>query len=256
MIVRIKRFWDNLETLEQKLFWIIQGIVITVSVFGTFITMAEQVNRSAELMCLANVVVSVLVALFVRKTGYYSAGFFIVIFYYACIYSPVQFFLCGATDSAGPYYLLVGPFLSSFIDNRRIRFFSATLTVIAGVLDENGNLIADEQKKPKTESVVSDSTSQTMRDMLVGVRSGDGGQYDPKGYRIGVKTGTAETLNEQGLYTSEKTNASALGFGGSGGQGAVVHAGSLTGVEVYGLQHGGAAEYVDTNACKRGGQGN
>ena len=92
-------------------------------------------------------------------------------------------------------------------------------TVIAGVLDENGNLIADEQKKPKTESVVSDSTSQTMRDMLVGVRSGDGGQYDPKGYRIGVKTGTAETLNEQGLYTSEKTNASALGFGGSGGQG-------------------------------------
>ena len=85
-------------------------------------------------MCLANVVVSVLVALFVRKTGYYSAGFFIVIFYYACIYSPVQFFLCGATDSAGPYYLLVGPFLSSFIDNRRIRFFSATLTVIAGVL--------------------------------------------------------------------------------------------------------------------------
>ena len=41
---------------------------------------------------------SVLVALFVRKTGYYSAGFFIVIFYYACIYSPVQFFLTDSTQ--------------------------------------------------------------------------------------------------------------------------------------------------------------
>ena len=134
MVVRIKRFWDNLETLEQKLFWIIQGIVIIVSIFGTFITMAEQVNRSAEMLCLANVVVSVVVALFVRKTGSYSAGFFILIVYYSCIYSPIQFFFCGATDSAGPYYLLVGPFLSSFIDNRRIRFFSATFTIITGFL--------------------------------------------------------------------------------------------------------------------------
>ena len=45
-------------------------------------------------------------------------------------------------------------------------------------------------------------------------------------------------------------------YRGSGGQGAIVHAGSLAGVEEYGLQHGGAAEYVDTNACKRGWQGN
>ncbi len=133
MFVRLKKFWDNLETLEQKLFWIIQCVFIIVSVFGTILTVYESVNRAAELLCLANFVICVLVAIFVRKTGSYSIGFFIVIFYYSCLSSPLQFFFCGGTDSAVTYYLLVGPFLSSFIDNRRIRFFSAGLTTVVAV---------------------------------------------------------------------------------------------------------------------------
>lgn len=133
MLLRLKRFWDNLETLEQKLFWIIQCIFIIVSVFGTILTVAENVNRAAEILCLMNVLVCILVAVFVKKTSSYSVGFFIVIFYYSCLSSPVQFFLCGGTESAATYYLLVGPFLSSFIDNRKIRYFSAGLSVVVSV---------------------------------------------------------------------------------------------------------------------------
>ena len=133
MVARLKKFWDNLETLEQKLFWIIQGVFIFASIFGTVVTVYENVNHAAELLCLANFVVCVSVALFVKKTGSYSGGFFIVIFYYSCVSSPLQFFFCGGTDSAMPYYLLVGPFLSSFIDNRRVRYFSAALTLVVSV---------------------------------------------------------------------------------------------------------------------------
>ena len=130
MVARLKKFWDNLETLEQKLFWIIQGVFIIVSVIGTILTVVENVNHAAEVVCLLNVVVCVLVALFEKKTASYSVAFFIVIFYYSCLSSPLQFFFCGGTASAATYYLLVGPFLSSFIDNRRMRFFSACLTLV------------------------------------------------------------------------------------------------------------------------------
>jgi cell division protein FtsI/penicillin-binding protein 2 len=61
-----------------------------------------------------------------------------------------------------------------------------------------------------------------MRKMLQEVRSENGGQNDPAGYRVGVKTGTAETINPKtGAYWSGKTNASALGFGGSNSDGAL-----------------------------------
>lgn len=93
-------------------------------------------------------------------------------------------------------------------------------TVIAGKY-ENGKLIAAEQKAP-VRKTVSAGTSAEMRKMLIEVRGANGGQNDPAGYRIGVKTGTAETINPKtGAYWSGKTNASALGFGGSNSDGAL-----------------------------------
>ena len=89
MVARLKKFWDNLETLEQKLFWIIQGVFIIVSVIGTILTVVENVNHAAEVVCLLNVVVCVLVALFVKKTASYSVAFFIVIFYYIFGWLPL-----------------------------------------------------------------------------------------------------------------------------------------------------------------------
>ena len=51
--------------------------------------------------------------------------------------------------------------------------------------------------------------------MLQEVRSVNGCSNELKGYRVGVKTGTAETLDKNGRYTSNKTVAGALGFGGA-----------------------------------------
>ena len=48
----------------------------------------------------------------------------------------------------------------------------------------------------------------------------NGGAYDKKGYEIGVKTGTAETYDASGNYTSDKTTAGAIGYGGSAQDGA------------------------------------
>jgi len=133
MLVFLKKKWENLETLEQKLFWIILIIFTVVSFSGALITVVENVSRLAEIVLFIDLFVCVAVAFYVRKTSSYSVGFFILIFFYTVVSSPLLFFLCSGIDSAMPYYLLVGPFLSSFIANRRIRFTSALLTVLVGV---------------------------------------------------------------------------------------------------------------------------
>lgn len=133
MIAVLKKKWNNLETLEQKLFWIIHVIFTVVSFSGALITVVEDVSNLAELMCFIDFVICILVALFVMRTSLYSVGFFLLIFFYTAVSTPLLFFLCSGVDSAMPYYMLVGPFLSSFISNRKIRFTSAVLTMLVGV---------------------------------------------------------------------------------------------------------------------------
>ena len=133
MIALLKRKWNNLETLEQKLFWIVQVIFSVVSLAGTLITVVEDVNDLAELVLFIDLVVCILVGLFVMKTSHYSVGFFILIFFYTAVSTPLLFFLCSGVDSAMPYYMLMGPFMSSFISSRRIRYISAVLTMLVGI---------------------------------------------------------------------------------------------------------------------------
>jgi cell division protein FtsI/penicillin-binding protein 2 len=86
-------------------------------------------------------------------------------------------------------------------------------TAIAGTY-EDGKLVPAEQKSA-VRKTISAGTSLEMRKMLKDVRAANGGKNDREGYWIGVKTGTAETINPKtGQYWSGKTNASAIGFGG------------------------------------------
>ena len=87
-------------------------------------------------------------------------------------------------------------------------------TIVAGVVNDDGEFVPKAQTEPTRQNVVSEATSATMREMLVGVRGVNGGAADLPGYRIGVKTGTAETYDASGSYTSDRTVAGALGFGG------------------------------------------
>ena len=134
MFAILKKAWKRQETLEQKLFWISVSVFTLVSFAGAIITVMESVNHVAEAVCFVDFVVCILMALYVRKSLRYSVGFFILIFFFSCVSSPLLFFLCAGVDSAMPYYLLTGPFLSSFIDNRKMKYFSAFLTMLVGIL--------------------------------------------------------------------------------------------------------------------------
>ena len=94
-------------------------------------------------------------------------------------------------------------------------------TVLAGKM-ENGEFVPNATNAPDHRSV-SESTSATMRQMLATVReqSWNGGDDDPAGYIVGSKTGTGETLNADGTYTSDKTVVGVAGFGMSSREGAM-----------------------------------
>lgn len=92
-------------------------------------------------------------------------------------------------------------------------------TILAGTM-KDGNFVPEPEHAPLRDSLTP-VTSATMRGMLQEVRSFNGGQGDLKGYNIGVKTGTAETYDDSGRYTSDKTVVGAIGFGGSAAEGAL-----------------------------------
>ncbi|MBR1939390.1 penicillin-binding protein 2 [Candidatus Saccharibacteria bacterium] len=93
-------------------------------------------------------------------------------------------------------------------------------TLLAGTM-QNDKFVRDEQKEAVS-TTISEQTSATMRDMLREVRSVNGGAGDLPGYAVGVKTGTAQTVDEKtGTYSDNKTIAGALGFGGSAREGAL-----------------------------------
>ncbi len=87
-------------------------------------------------------------------------------------------------------------------------------TIIAGQVDASGEVLFS-KNKPTHRSVSSD-TSEKMQEMLVTARRSSWvGQGDRPGYNIGGKTGTAETIADDGKYTQSETVATYLGFGGS-----------------------------------------
>ena len=94
-------------------------------------------------------------------------------------------------------------------------------TILAGKM-VNGEFVANDPNDVDHRAV-STETSTTMRQMLATVReqSWNGGDDDPDGYIIGSKTGTGETLNDDGTYTSEKTVVGVAGFGMSSREGAM-----------------------------------
>jgi cell division protein FtsI/penicillin-binding protein 2 len=93
-------------------------------------------------------------------------------------------------------------------------------TIIAGTYE-------NKEKQPVSQQLpvrrtINESTSTEMRKMLEEVRSVNGGKNDLPGYRVGVKTGTAETIDSAtGAYTSKRTNASVVGYGGENVDGAL-----------------------------------
>jgi cell division protein FtsI (penicillin-binding protein 3) len=88
-------------------------------------------------------------------------------------------------------------------------------TVIEGIMQPDGTVkqVTSRQSHP---GVIKSSTSETMREMIINARKAFYAKNDRKGYDIGGKTGTSQTI-VNGKYETDQTIATYLGFGGDTG---------------------------------------
>ena len=85
-------------------------------------------------------------------------------------------------------------------------------TVLSGTMNDDGVFSANKQK-PSYKNVIKESTSAQMRDMIFKARAAFYSAKDRKGYIVGGKTGTSQTI-VNGSYDNGQTVATYLGFGG------------------------------------------
>lgn len=85
-------------------------------------------------------------------------------------------------------------------------------TVIAGTVDASGNLTPAAPKGKRT-GVISAETSDKIHTMIHEARNAFYGGNDRKGFDIGGKTGTSQTL-KNGKYVDNETIGTYLGYGG------------------------------------------
>lgn len=88
-------------------------------------------------------------------------------------------------------------------------------TVIEGAMQPNGT-VSRTTDTPSYPGVIKSSTSDTMREMIINARKTFYAKNDRKGYDIGGKTGTSQTI-VNGKYETDQTIATYLGFGGDTG---------------------------------------
>lgn len=88
-------------------------------------------------------------------------------------------------------------------------------TVIAGSVDADGEL-KPAAPRPSYPGIIKASTSESMRKMILEARRAFYAGPDRKGYDIGGKTGTSQTI-VNGKYEDGQTIATYLGFGGDSG---------------------------------------
>ena len=86
-------------------------------------------------------------------------------------------------------------------------------SVLAGIIDDAGEFI---QNKPnlKKSNIISQKTSQTIRDMAIFGRKTYIKAPDPPNFDIGGKTGTSQVI-KNGTYDKMETIGSYIGFGGN-----------------------------------------
>ena len=88
-----------------------------------------------------------------------------------------------------------------------------TPTVLSGVMNDEGSVFTPAKPKPSTAGVISQDASNKVRAMVHDARAAFYAGKDKKGYYIGGKTGTSQTI-ENGKYVDNQTVGTYLGFGG------------------------------------------
>lgn len=86
-------------------------------------------------------------------------------------------------------------------------------TIIAGEMVD-GAYKKESTPQPVQSGVITQSTSDQMRDMMQTARASSFGRYDKPGYGVGGKTGTSQVI-KNGQYSQTETIGTYLGYGGA-----------------------------------------
>lgn len=85
-------------------------------------------------------------------------------------------------------------------------------TIVAGTMN-SGTFVAQEGRGA-TKDVIKPSTAATIQQMVHAARTEFYAGHDRKGFNIGGKTGTSQTIKSDGTYSDTETIATYLGYGG------------------------------------------
>jgi cell division protein FtsI/penicillin-binding protein 2 len=87
--------------------------------------------------------------------------------------------------------------------------------LVDGTVNENNEFNQNQPNKVRSD-IISDQTSADVREMMLSVvNSGGGISAKREGYQIGGKTGTAQVIEDSGLYSEDREVGSFIGFGAS-----------------------------------------
>ena len=89
-----------------------------------------------------------------------------------------------------------------------------TPSVVAGTIDDDTQDFQEDAVAPTEKGVIKKQSSREVTKMIHKARKAFYASHDKKGYYVGGKTGTSQTL-ENGKYVDNQTIATYLGYGGS-----------------------------------------
>lgn len=89
-----------------------------------------------------------------------------------------------------------------------------TPSVVAGTIDNDTQAFNQKTVEPTEKKVIKKQSSRDVTKMIHEARQAFYASHDKKGYYVGGKTGTSQTL-ENGKYVDNQTIATYLGYGGS-----------------------------------------
>lgn len=130
MFSGIKEFWKKQDTLEKKFFWMFFSVCCICAVFSSIANLVEQVGLVTSIICFCSCVFCIAVGVFAYKTSMYSVSCFCIVFLFSGLVFPALFLLCGGMQSGMPLFLLAGPFISAFIENKKLKAWGLFISLL------------------------------------------------------------------------------------------------------------------------------
>lgn len=129
MVKFLKRFWQNQDTLERKLFWSILVVVTIVASFSAAFTIAEEISFAASLCSVGCALTCIAVAFIAVRTSLYNQCYLVMCCVLSCFLLPLLFLFCGGVTSGMPLYCITSLALISFAMRGRAKLIAFLISI-------------------------------------------------------------------------------------------------------------------------------